>query len=116
MDQAEIENQQRFDYIESLMAQARKGRVIEHTTRVKLEKPETPDLTWWRNQGIRHLQEWMQESSNYDKTIEIWEVCYVQCGSCLRSWREWKAENPIGDDLPGWLEAAKNVVLKKRWI
>jgi hypothetical protein len=113
---AERENQQRFDYIEKLMNQARKGRVIERTERVEIKRPEAPDLTWWRNQGIRHLQEWMEDSDNYDKTIEIWEVVYVQCGSCLKSWREWRVENPIGDDLPGWLELAKAIVTEKRWI
>ena len=113
---AEIKNQSTFDHIEGLMEKARKGRVIERTTRVQIKRPEAPDMTLWRNQGIRHLQEWMVESSDYDKTIEIWEVCYVQCGSCLKSWREWRSENPIGDDLPGWLESATKIVTEKRWI
>jgi len=45
-----------------------------------------------------------------------WAEVYIRCGRCKREWNAWLAENPIGNDLPGWLEAATKIVTEKRWI
>jgi hypothetical protein len=109
-------NQQRFDYIDLLMNQARKGRVIERTQRIKFEKPDAPDLTLWRAKAIVDLYEWMKSSKDYSQTADLWSAVYIQCGACLRGWQDWCADNPIGDDLPGWIESATRIVTEKRWI
>jgi hypothetical protein len=115
---AERENQQRFDYIENLMNQARKGRVIERTERVEIKNPEAPDLTLWRAKAIVDLYEWMKASDDYNKTIQIWAAIYIQCGTCARGFSAWYEECEVGpeDDLPGWLEAAQKIVTEKHWI
>lgn len=90
-------------------------RVIEKTTQIKFEPP---DDTLWRAKAIVDLYEWMQASDDYSKTIKTWAAVYIKCGTCARGFSAWYENYEVGpeDDLPGWLEAAKNVVLKNRWI
>jgi hypothetical protein len=111
-------SEQVFDYINALMEQARKGRVIERTTRVEFKRPEAPDLTLWRAKAIVDLHEWMQKSKDYRKTVDLWAAVYIKCGTCYRGFLAWYEEFDPGpeDDLPGWLEAAKRIVTEKRWI
>jgi hypothetical protein len=85
---------------------------VTHET-VLLARPDRPD---WRAKALADLREWMLASSQPSVTIETWAAVYIRCGRCLTEWREWRVENPIGDDLPGWLELAKAIVIEKRWV
>jgi len=106
----------KFDYIAGLMNRARKGRVIERNRVVKFEQPETLDAELWRAKALHDLREWMLAAQDRAKMIDLWAAVYIRCGACLRGWQEWVAENPIGDDLPAWIDAATKVVTEKRWI
>lgn len=79
---------------------------------------QPPDHTLWRAKAIVDLYEWMQASDDYNKTIQIWAAVYIRCGTCARGFSAWYESCEVGpeDDLSAWLEAAKNVVLEKRWI
>jgi hypothetical protein len=105
---AERENQQRFDYIENLMNQARKGRVIERTERVEIKRPEAPDQAAWREQAFEALETWRNKRS--------WAAVYIRCGSCFRDFSSWMESNEIDQDSPEWVEAAKKIILEKNWI
>jgi hypothetical protein len=74
------------------------------------------DIQEWRKKAFSELSQWMLESKDYPQTADLWAAVYIQCGSCLRGWQDWCAANPIGDDLPGWIEAATRIVTEKRWI
>jgi hypothetical protein len=105
-------NQQTFDYIDSLMQRARKGRVIERNSVIKFEAPDRPD---WRAQALADLREWMLASNQPSVTAETWAAVYIRCGRCLTEWRAWCEANPI-TDLATWIDAASEVVAAKRWI
>jgi len=105
-------NQATFDYIDSLMQRARKGRVIERASVVKFEAPDRP---YWRAQALADLREWILASSQPSVTIETWAAVYIRCGRCLTEWRQWCEANPI-TDLAAWIDAASEVVAAKRWI
>jgi hypothetical protein len=74
------------------------------------------DAEKWRAKALTDLQDWMLASSQPSVTIETWAAVYIRCGRCLTEWRQWCEENPVGNDLPGWLEAAQRIVTEKRWI
>ena len=97
-----------YDYIEKLMQQARKGRVVEHTTRIKFERPETPDDKAWRFNVIAALSTFENKAT--------WADVYIRCGRCKREWDAWLAKNPVTEPLDEWIAKAKSVVLEKRWI
>lgn len=84
----------------------------------QLARASYPGESAWRDKAIVDLYEWMQASNNYSKTIQIWAAVYIRCGTCARGFAAWCEECEIGpeDDLPAWLEAAKKIVLEKRWI
>jgi hypothetical protein len=107
-----------FDYIEGLMNQARKGRVVERNTRVKFKQPEATDLTLWRAKAIVDLHEWMKTSKDYRKTVDLWAAVYIRCGTCYRGFLAWYDECEVGpeEDLEAWLESATKIVTEKRWI
>lgn len=46
----------------------------------------------------------------------LWSEVYIRCGRCKREWDAWLKENPVGDDLAGWIEKAAKVVTENRWI
>jgi hypothetical protein len=97
-----------YDYIDRLMQQARKGRVVEHTTRVKFERPELPNQSEWRQQALEALVEWRNKQS--------WAAVYLNCGRCYRGFIEWLEANPAVEPLDEWLSKAKSIIAEKRWI
>ena len=96
------------------------GAMVERKSTIRFvqsaESSDSRERTLWRAKAIVDLYEWMQASKDYRKTVELWAAVYIRCGSCLRGWQDWCAENPIGDDLPAWIEAATRIVTEKRWI
>jgi hypothetical protein len=86
--------------------------VSSHVTQTEV-KIELKD---WQESAIATLREWLASSKDHPKTADLWAAVYIQCGSCLRGWQDWCEGNPIGDDLPGWIEAATRIVTEKRWI
>ena len=107
---AEIKNQSTFDYISSLMEKARKGRVVERTTRVHIKRP---DVLEWKEKAFSELKEWLAESKDHAKTVDLWAAVYIRCGACYRGFQGWLKENPISE---GWTERAIETIEKNRWI
>jgi hypothetical protein len=111
----EIKNQSTFHYIEGLMNQARKGRVVERTTRVQIKRSDPLE---WKQKAFIELKEWLAESKDHAKTIDLWAAVYVRCGRCARGFRAWYESCEIGpeDDLESWIKAAIETIEKNRWI
>jgi hypothetical protein len=69
----------------------------------------------WKTKALTDLRDWMLASSQPTVTIETWAAVYIRCGRCVKEWRQWCEDNPIGD-LAAWIDAASEVVAAKRWI
>jgi hypothetical protein len=94
-----------------------KRATIEHKETVRFSPRKNTEVNPdWTAKGLSDLREWMLASQNTAKTICTWQATYIQCGACLLAWQDWCAANPIGDDLPGWIQAAQRIVTEKRWI
>ncbi len=90
-------------------------RLIVKETKVRFERPEASDTEQWRTKALADLRNWMLASSQPAVTIETWAAVYIRCGRCVKEWRQWCEDNPIGD-LASWIDAASEVVAAKRWI
>ena len=98
-------SQQTFDYIDALMQRARKGRVIERTTRVEFVPPDAAE---WRERALGELPAYQDK--------RLWAEVYIRCGRCKREWDAWLAENLVTEPLSDWTAKAAAVVTEKRWI
>jgi len=103
-------SEQVFDYINGLMDQARKGRVIERTTRVQIKRLDPSE---WKRKAFNELKEWLAESKDHTKTIDLWAAVYIRCGSCARGFQDWVKDNPYSE---GWTERAIETIEKNRWV
>jgi hypothetical protein len=87
-------------------------RVVERTEVVRFASPEQAT---WQTKALADLNEWMHRSDDHNKTLATWEAVYIQCGTCLRDWRVWRAENPE-NDLNEWIKMASAKIIEKRWV
>jgi hypothetical protein len=104
-----------FDYINDLMNQARKGRVVERSVKVEFRHPVVSQK---RTEAIDVLKEEMLSSDRHLETIKAWANKYITCKRCARGFIKWYEECEIGpeDDLDRWIEEVNNVIKSKNWI
>jgi hypothetical protein len=74
---------------------------------------ENAEFIQWKAKAFTELRQWLTESKDHSKTIDLWAAVYIRCGACFRGFQEWVKANPYSE---GWTERAIETIEKNRWI